>query len=143
MGSNSIPSRFAQLGEEGVELLLSDSTNVERPGRSGSESSLRPMLKDLIARTRGRFFLSSFSSHLHRIRQMAEVAHEAGRRVVPLGRRMAESVRLGMETGQLNLPPGTFIEPSEADFLEAAQAGLPRQRQPGRAAVGAGETRHR
>jgi len=110
--------RFAQLGEEGVALLLSDSTNVERPGRSGSESSMKPVLKELIARTRGRFFLSSFSSHLHRIRQLAEVAHEAGRYVVPLGRRMAESVRLGMETGQLNLPPGTFIERGEADFLE-------------------------
>jgi ribonuclease J len=110
--------RFAQLGEEGVALLLSDSTNVERPGRSGSESSMRPILKDLLSRTRGRFFLSSFSSHLHRIRQLAEVAHEAGRYVVPLGRRMAESVRLGMETGQLDLPPGTFIDRSEADFLE-------------------------
>jgi ribonuclease J len=111
--------RFAQLGAEGVALLLSDSTNVERPGRSGSESSMKPILKDLLSRTRGRFFLSSFSSHLHRIRQLAEVAHEAGRFVVPLGRRMAESVRLGMETGQLNLPPGTFIERGEADFLEA------------------------
>ena len=56
----------------GVLLLLSDSTNVERPGRSGSESSMKPILKDLLARTRGRFFLSSFSSHLHRIRQLAE-----------------------------------------------------------------------
>ncbi|HEY1851390.1 MAG TPA: ribonuclease J [Candidatus Binataceae bacterium] len=110
--------RFAQLGEEGVALLLSDSTNVERPGRSGSESSMRPVLQDLIKRTRGRFFLSSFSSHLHRIRQLAEVAHEAGRYVVPLGRRMAESVRLGMGTGQLDLPPGTFIDRGEADFLE-------------------------
>jgi ribonuclease J len=110
--------RFAQLGAEGVELLLSDSTNVERDGHSGSESSIRPLLHDLVKRTRGRFFLSSFSSHLHRIRQFAEVAHEAGRYVVPLGRRMAESVRLGMEVGQLNLPAGTFIEPAEADFLE-------------------------
>lgn len=110
--------RFAQLGDEGVALLLSDSTNVERPGRSGSESSMKPVLKDLLARTRGRFFLSSFSSHLHRIRQLAEVAHEAGRFVVPLGRRMAESVRLGMETGQLDFPAGTFIERGEADFLE-------------------------
>ena len=110
--------RFAQLGAEGVELLLSDSTNVERDGRCGSESSLKPLLRDLITRTRGAFVLSSFSSHLHRIRQVAEVAHEAGRYVVPLGRRMAESVRLGMEVGQLNLPPGTFIESREADFLE-------------------------
>ena len=110
--------RFARLGEEGVELLLSDSTNAELEGHSGSESSLKPVLSTLIRKTRRRFFLSSFSSHLHRIRQLAEVAHEAGRYVVPLGRRMAESVRLGMETGQLNLPPGTFIDRAEAEFLE-------------------------
>jgi ribonuclease J len=110
--------RFARLGEEGVELLLSDSTNAELEGHSGSESSLKPILSTLIRKTRRRFFLSSFSSHLHRIRQLAEAAHEAGRFVVPLGRRMAESVRLGIETGQLNLPPGTFIERAEADFLE-------------------------
>jgi ribonuclease J len=111
--------RFARLGEEGVELLLSDSTNAELEGHSGSESSLKPVLSSLIRRTRGRFFLSCFSSHLHRIRQLAEVAHEAGRYVVPLGRRMAESVRLGLETGQLNLPPGTFIERAEAEFLQS------------------------
>src|SRR3984957_16468283 len=110
--------RFAQLGEEGVTLLLSDSTNVEREGRAGSESSIKPILGDLIRLTRGRFLLTSFSSHLHRIRQFAEVAHEAGRYVVPLGRRMAESVRLGAETGHLNLPAGTVIDRTEADFLE-------------------------
>jgi ribonuclease J len=110
--------RFAALGEEGVLLLLSDSTNVERPGRSGSESSLKPILRDLIAGAKNRFFLSAFSSHIHRIRQVAEVSREAGRRVVALGRRMAEGVRLGLETGQLGFAPGLFIEPEEADFLE-------------------------
>ena len=78
--------RFAELGAEGVALLLSDSTNVERPGRSGSESSLKPVLRELTSRARGSFFLSAFSSHLHRIRQVAEVSREFGRRVVPLGR---------------------------------------------------------
>ncbi len=109
---------FAALGEEGVVLLLSDSTNVERAGRSGSESSLKPILRELISRTKNRFFLSAFSSHIHRIRQVAEVSKEVGRRVVPLGRRMAESVRLGIETGQLSFAPGMFVEPDEADFLE-------------------------
>jgi ribonuclease J len=112
-------ARFAELGAEGVALLLSDSTNVERGGRSGSELSLKPFLQETIRRTRGKFFLSSFSSHLHRIRQVAEIAHEVGRRVVPLGRRMAESVRLGIETGQLDLPRGTFIDSREAEFLES------------------------
>ncbi|MHB8383764.1 MAG: ribonuclease J [Candidatus Binataceae bacterium] len=114
-------ARFAELGQEGVALLLSDSTNVERTGRSGSESSLKPILREIVSRTRRRFFLSSFSSHLHRIRQVAEVAREFGRRVVPLGRRMAESVRLGAETGQLGFAPGMFIEPGEAEFLEAGR----------------------
>jgi len=111
--------RFAQLGEEGVALLLSDSTNVERPGRSGSESSLKPVLRDLTSRARGRFFLSAFSSHLHRIRQVVEVSREFGRRIVPLGRRMAESVRLGLETGQLPFPQAMFVAPNEAEFLES------------------------
>jgi ribonuclease J len=109
---------FAALGEEGVELLLSDSTNAERVGRTGSESSLKPILRELISRTKNRFFLTAFSSHLHRIRQVAEVSKEVGRRVVPLGRRMAESVRLGIETGQLSFAPGMFVEPEEADFIE-------------------------
>jgi ribonuclease J len=110
--------RFAQLADEGVALLMSDSTNVERPGRSGSESSLKPILRELTSRARGRFFLSAFSSHLHRIRQVVEVSREFGRRVVPLGRRIAESVRLGIETGQLNFPPGMFVTPDEAEFLD-------------------------
>jgi ribonuclease J len=111
--------RFAELGAEGVALLLSDSTNVERPGRSGSESSLKPVLRDITSRARGRVFLSAFSSHLHRIRQVVEVSREFGRRVVPLGRAMAESVRLGLETGQLQFAPSMFVEPTEAEFIDA------------------------
>ena len=110
--------RFAELGAEGVALLLSDSTNVERPGRSGSESSLKPVLRELTSRARGRFFLSAFSSHLHRIRQVVEVSREFGRRVVPLGRAMAESVRLGIETGQLPFAQAMFVEPGEAEFID-------------------------
>jgi ribonuclease J len=110
--------RFAELGAEGVAVLLSDSTNVERPGRSGSESSLKPVLRELTSRARGRFFLSAFSSHLHRIRQVVEVSRDFGRRVVPLGRAMAESVRLGLETGQLPFAQAMFVEPGEAEFID-------------------------
>ncbi len=113
--------RFAELGSEGVTLLLSDSTNVERAGRSASESSLKPVMREIMSRTKRRFFLSAFSSHLHRFRQLTEVALECGRRVVPLGLRMSESVRLGMETGQLSFSPGTFIGATEADFLDPAR----------------------
>src|SRR6202167_2994986 len=110
--------RFAELGAEGVALLLSDSTNVERPGRSGSESSLKPVLRELTSRTRGRFFLSAFSSHLHRIRQVVEVSREFGRLVVPLGRAVAERGRLGLATRQLPFARAMFVEPGEAEFLD-------------------------
>jgi ribonuclease J len=75
-------------------------------------------LRELTSRARGRFFLTAFSSHLHRIRQVVEVSREFGRRVVPLGRAMAESVRLGLETGQLPFGRAMFVEPGEAEFLD-------------------------
>jgi len=110
--------RFAELGERGVSLLLSDSTNVEREGRSASESSLKPVLREVITRTRGKFFLSSFSSHIHRIRQVAEVSHEVGRRVVPLGRSMVQSTRIGIDLGHLSFPVGTFVDRNAADTID-------------------------
>ena len=109
--------RFAELGKRGVALLLSDSTNAEREGRTPPEISLRPMLREVVSRARGQFFISSFSSHLYRIRQVAEISHEFGRWVVPLGRRMIDSVRLGIELGYMNLAPGTFIDQAEAELL--------------------------
>ena len=110
--------RFEELGERGVSLLLSDSTNVEREGRSASESSLKPVLREVITRTRGKFFLSSFSSHIHRIRQVAEVSHEVGRRVVPLGRSMVQSTRIGIDLGHLSFPVGTFVDRNAADTID-------------------------
>src|SRR6266853_1913156 len=69
--------RFAELGAEGVAVLLSDSTNVERPGRSGSESSLKPILRELTSRARGRFFLSAFSSHLRSEEHTSELQSQS------------------------------------------------------------------
>lgn len=109
--------RFAELGERGVAMLLSDSTNAEREGRTPPESSLRPILRELVSGTRGRFVVSCFSSHIERIRQVAAVSHEMGRRTVPLGRRMVDSVRLGLELGYMGLPPGTFIDQAAADSI--------------------------
>ncbi len=106
-------ARFAELGEAGVRLLLSDSTNVERRGRTESESSLKPILRELMRKTTGKFLLSGFSSHLHRFRQFAEVCHEQGRRVAVLGRRIAETTRVGIALGHLPFPPGTFIDERE------------------------------
>ncbi len=111
--------RFGELGARGVELLLSDSTNAERSGRCPSESTLRETFGDLMAGTRGRFIFCAFASHLHRLRQVIGLSIATGRRVVALGRRMAESVRVGLELGHLSAPPGTFLEPEEAIALDS------------------------
>jgi ribonuclease J len=117
-------ARLGELARCGVRLLLSDSTNVERSGRTESESSLKPVLRDLMRKTRGKFLLSGFSSHLHRFRQFTEVCHEQGRRVAVLGRRIAETTRLGMETGHLQFPPGTFINEREIPVHAQERLGL-------------------
>jgi ribonuclease J len=116
--------RFAQLGQAGVTLLLSDSTNAERRGRTVSESSIKPVLRELMGHARGKVLLSAFSSHLHRFRQFAEVCHEQGRRVAVLGRRMAESARLGASLGHLPLPAGTLIDEREIQFHYAERLGF-------------------
>jgi ribonuclease J len=114
--------RFAELGARGVRLLLSDSTNVERRGKTESESSLKPILRELLRKTTGKFLLSGFSSHLHRFRQVTEVCREQGRRVAILGRRIAETTRVGAALGHLPFPPGTFID--ERDIASYADDKL-------------------
>src|SRR5579875_3572283 len=110
-------ARLGELARCGVRLLLSDSTNVERGGRTESESSLKSVLRELLRKTSGKFLLSGFSSHLHRFRQFTEVCHEQGRRVAVLGRRISETTRLGIATGHLQFPAGTFIDDRElADY---------------------------
>jgi ribonuclease J len=105
--------RLGELGAQGVTLLLSDSTNAERPGRTPSESTIKPVLRELMATARGKVLLSAFSSHLHRFRQFIEVCQEQGRAVALLGRRVGESARMGMALGHLNVPRGVLIEERE------------------------------
>ena len=117
-------ARLGELSQSGVRLLLSDSTNVERRGRTESESSLKPVLRDLMRKAEGKFLLSGFSSHLHRFRQFTEVCHEQGRRVAVLGRRISETTRLGIATGHLQFPPGVFIEDRDIASLHDDQLGM-------------------
>ena len=132
--------RFAELGDEGVAVLLSDSTNVERAGTLGLGKFAQTVLRELTSRTRGRFFLSAFSSHLHRIRQVVEVSREFGRRVVPLGTRDGgECAARDRDRPASVCRQAIFIEPGEAEFIDAA-ADLSDQRQPGRAVLRVGET---
>jgi ribonuclease J len=109
--------RIEALGRDGIRLLLSDSTNADRPGTSLSESAVGPALSLAMEGAPGRVWVTCFSSHLHRIQQVGDAARSFGRRLVPLGRSMEESVRLGLEMGYLRLPPGLLASVEDARDL--------------------------
>ena len=109
--------RVEALGRQGIRLLLSDSTNADLPGTSRSESAVGPSLRQAMDGAPGRVWVTCFSSHLHRIQQVADAARSFGRRLVPLGRSMEENVRLGVEMGYLRVAPGQLASAEEARDL--------------------------
>jgi len=96
--------RFTELGEHGVLVLCSDSTNVGRPGHTGSEIEVGDALRERFRRAQGRIFVATFASHIHRIQQMLTLAVEHGRRVALLGMSMERNVRVASELGYLRVP---------------------------------------
>ena len=99
-----------RLGDEGVLALLSDSTNVETPGWTPSERSVRPALERSLANSKGRVFLTSFASHVHRFQQVLEAAAATGRVVAPMGRSMESNMRMARELGYLKVPEGVLVD---------------------------------
>jgi ribonuclease J len=118
-GRGFATERFRQLGDEGVKLLLSDSTNVESEGRSGSERLVRGMMEPMFAATRGRVFVATFASHIHRLAAVLSLAHQFGRRVVILGRRMESNSSLANALGHLGIPGDLLVDPREAQRMDA------------------------
>jgi len=111
---------FAELGKRGVLLLLSDSTNVDRPGYTESERAVGPRLEDLFARTPRRLLISCFSSSIHRLQQILDLAHEHGRKVAFLGRSMNSTTEIAHSLGLLHLPDGILLRPQ--DIMQSAPA---------------------
>jgi ribonuclease J len=111
--------RLAKVGDEGVTLLLSDSTNAERPGITPSERTVGKALRRVIKEAPGRVLVASFASHVHRIAQAVEIAVEQGRRVAVVGRSMENVVRKALELGFLKMPEGTWAEVEELSKLPA------------------------
>jgi len=108
-GKLSNITRLAELAQEGVLLLLSDSTNVERPGWGPSERSVKDGLKKIIAEAPGRVLLTTFASNIHRMQQFIEAAAEFGRKVAVVGRRMEQNLDICTKLGYLKLPKGTLV----------------------------------
>jgi len=96
--------RFTELGEHGVLLLCSDSTNVGRPGHTRSERDVGVALRERFQRASGRIVVATFASHIHRIQQVLMLAAEHGRRVALLGMSMEKNVRVASELGYLRVP---------------------------------------
>jgi ribonuclease J len=115
---------FARLGEEGVDLFLSDSTNAEVPGFTISEGELSPAIDTVFRSTRGRVIVSSFASHVHRIQQVLDSAHEHGRKVAFVGRSMVRNMGIAAELGYLNVPQGLVVDLKKLENLPADKIAL-------------------
>jgi ribonuclease J len=97
--------------QEGIRLLLSDSTNAEEPGHTVSESSVGSVMRDLFAQHTGRrFIVACFASHIHRVQQVADAALASGRTVVTLGRSMLKNVALARSLGLLDIPEESLVD---------------------------------
>jgi ribonuclease J len=101
---------FARLGEEGIDIFLSDSTNADVPGFTPTERSIGPVLEDVIARAPRRVIVASFSSHVHRVQQVLDAAHANGRRVALLGRSMVRNMTIAADLGYLKVPEGVLVD---------------------------------
>jgi ribonuclease J len=102
--------RFAEIGDEGVLALLSDSTNAARPGFTPSERTVGAALLPLIKSAPGRVVVTTFASNIHRIQQILDIAERTGRKVAFLGRSVSSNVTVSQEMGYLRVPPGVTIE---------------------------------
>jgi ribonuclease J len=104
---------FAEYGKRGVLLLLSDSTNVDRPGYTESERAVSPRLEDLFVRSPRRLVITCFSSSIHRLQQIVDLAQEYGRKVAFLGRSMMATTEIAHDLGLLTLPNGILLRPQD------------------------------
>ncbi len=102
-------SRLAELGREGVLLLCGDSTNVDRPGFSPSESVVGPHLEEVFARCDGRIVVTSFASNIHRVQQVVDAAAALDRKVGLVGRSMRKNMAIGRSLGHIEVPDGLLV----------------------------------
>lgn len=102
--------KVANYARNGVLALFSDSTNVERKGSTRSESMIRPAFERIFKEARGRIVIATFSSNIHRIQQVLDLADEFERNVVLVGRSMAANTRIAAERGYLRIPDGILVD---------------------------------
>ncbi|NLT97907.1 MAG: ribonuclease J [Christensenellaceae bacterium] len=111
-------AKFAQLGEQGVLALLSDSTNAENPGYTMSESKVGDMFENYFKNATGRIIVATFASNIHRLQQVISASKRYGRKVCLTGRSMLKIAKIAKELGYLDLDEDLLIEPEEVEKLK-------------------------
>ena len=109
---------FGKIGEQGVDLLMMDSTNAEVPGFVKPETSIGPALDQAFAQASRKIIVASFSSHVHRVQQVVDVAHKYGRKVVFVGRSMVRNMSIAADLGYLHIPEGTVVDLKQANDIQ-------------------------
>jgi ribonuclease J len=107
--------RLAELGNRGIDLLLGDSTNAERPGVTGSERLVGEAFRQIIPQRTGRVLVASFASNVHRMQQAIDVAVDVGRKVCVVGRSMRKNLNIARNLGYVNMPEESLIRPAELE----------------------------
>jgi ribonuclease J len=125
--------KLAELGEKGVLVLMSDSTNADRPGYTQSERLVGDTFEDLFRRCHGRIIITTFASNVHRIQQVITTADRYGRKVAMVGRSLLNNVSIARELGYINIPEDCWIEmedisrysPTELVIITTGSQGEP------------------
>lgn len=113
--------KLAEIGNRGVDLLLGDSTNAERPGTTGSERLVGEAFRALFPLKTGRIVVASFASNVHRMQQAADVAIECGRKVAIVGRSMRKNLKIAAALGYVDIPEHALVAPGDAASLPPEQ----------------------
>lgn len=109
---------FGRLGEQGIDLLMADSTNAEVPGFVKPETSIGPALDRAFAEATRKIIVASFSSHVHRVQQVVDAAHKFGRKVVFVGRSMVRNMSIAADLGYLHIPENTVVDLKQAKDIQ-------------------------
>ncbi len=109
--------KMAKIGESGVLVLLSESTNAERPGFTPSEQLVGEKVTDAFQKAKHKIFLSTFASNINRLQQVVDAATLTNRKLLLLGRSMINVVTIAQELGYIHIPKGMLIEAKEANLL--------------------------